>query len=247
MGRASALIAPVVDHMAMTLKQGSTRLYGDETTAALLDPARARKRPGPVAFGPCCATMSHCGAIGSSPMANGWNGPPRRRGWCSTNHPTERGNMRTGFCTGFDGTIQVPSHGGAAQTIAGHWILVGYTRLAKPDRKGGTPLNIAFCRAHGQRKLIAAKPRKGSPIVDEALLRIAALYKVEDAIRGTDPGRRRATRQELSRPLVDQFFAWLAAQGRTRLAQIRLGRGHSLNASPPERLAIVPRRRPHRH
>jgi transposase len=45
-----------------------------------------------------------------------------------------------------------------------------------------------------------------SPIVDEALLRVAALYKVED------PGRRRAMRQELSRPLVDQFFAWLAAQ-----------------------------------
>jgi len=32
---------------------------------------------------------------------------------------------------------------------------------------------------HGRRKLIKAKPKKGSPIVDEALLRIAALYKVE--------------------------------------------------------------------
>jgi transposase len=79
-------------------------------------------------------------------------------------------------------------------------------------RKGGKPLQLAFCWAHGRRKLIAARPKKGSPIVDEALLRVAALYKVEDAIRGTDPGRRRAMRQELSRPLVDQFFAWLAAQ-----------------------------------
>jgi transposase len=48
--------------------------------------------------------------------------------------------------------------------------------------------------------------------VDEALLRIAALYKVEDAIRGSAPEHRRTVRQELSRPLVDEFFTWLAAQ-----------------------------------
>ena len=43
-------------------------------------------------------------------------------------------------------------------------------------------------------------------------MRIAALYKVEDSIRGSGPDQRQAVRQELSRPLVDQFFAWLAAQ-----------------------------------
>lgn len=49
-------------------------------------------------------------------------------------------------------------------------------------------------------------------MVDEALLHIAALYKIEDAIRGSDPDHRRATRQSLSRPLVDAFFTLLAAQ-----------------------------------
>src|SRR5690606_38459905 len=78
--------------------------------------------------------------------------------------------------------------------------------------KGGEPLKLAFCWAHGRRKLIKAKPRKGSPIVDEALLRIAALYKIEDQIRGSDPDQRQAVRQSLSRPLVDAFFTWLAAQ-----------------------------------
>lgn len=43
-------------------------------------------------------------------------------------------------------------------------------------------------------------------------MRIAALYEVEDAIRGHDPAHRRGIRQELSRPLVDEFFAWLKAQ-----------------------------------
>ncbi|PXW66324.1 transposase IS66 family protein [Loktanella sp. PT4BL] len=43
-------------------------------------------------------------------------------------------------------------------------------------------------------------------------MRIAALYKVEDAIRGSDPDHRRAVRQEMSRPLLDEFFTWLKAQ-----------------------------------
>lgn len=48
--------------------------------------------------------------------------------------------------------------------------------------------------------------------MDEALLRIAAIYKVEDAIRGFDPDHRRAVRQEMSRPLDDKFVIWLKAQ-----------------------------------
>jgi len=87
-----------------------------------------------------------------------------------------------------------------------------YTHLATPKRTGGDPLRLAFCWAHGRRKLIKAKPKKGSPIASGALVRIAALYKVEDSIRGSEPDQRRAVRHELSRPLVDQFFAWLAAQ-----------------------------------
>jgi transposase len=50
MGRTGALIAPVVDHMALALalalKQGSTRLYVDETTAPVLDPGRGKTKTG---------------------------------------------------------------------------------------------------------------------------------------------------------------------------------------------------------
>lgn len=59
---------------------------------------------------------------------------------------------------GVNGTIQVDAYG-------------AYTHLATPKRPGGDPLRLAFCWAHGRRKLIKAKPRKESPIVDEALLR----------------------------------------------------------------------------
>jgi len=184
MGRTGALIAPVVDHMAMTLKRGSSRLYVDETTAPVLDPGRGKTKTG------------YLWAVLRDDR--GWNGPAPP-GVVFHYRPGRKGEYADEILTGFDGTIQVDAY-------------AGYSHLTKPVRKGGKPLQLAFCWAHGRRKLIAARPKKGSPIVDEALLRVAALYKVEDAIRGTDPGRRRAMRQELSRPLVDQFFAWLAAQ-----------------------------------
>jgi len=74
-------------------------------------------------------------------------------------------------------------------------------------------------------------------IAGGALLRIAALYKVEDAIRGSDPDRRRAGRQELSLPLEDEFFARAFCPGHTRVAQIRSGRGYGLYAETPGRLS----------
>ena len=46
MGRTGALIAPVVERMAVLLKAGSSRLYVDETTAPVLDPGRGKTKTG---------------------------------------------------------------------------------------------------------------------------------------------------------------------------------------------------------
>ena len=184
MGRTGALIAPVVDHLARCLMAESTRLYVDETTAPVLDPGRGKTKTG------------YLWAVLRDDR--GWNGPAPP-GVVFHYRPGRKGEYADEILAGFDGTIQVDAYG-------------GYTHLAKPDRKGGKPLQLAFCWAHGRRKLIKATPKKGSPIVDEALVRIAALYKIEDAIRGSSPDHRCAVRQDLSRPLVDAFFACLAAQ-----------------------------------
>jgi transposase len=184
MGRTGALIAPVVDRMAVLLKTGSTRLYVDETTAPVLDPGRGRTKTG------------YLWAVLRDDR--GWGGPAPP-GVVFHYHPGRAGEHANEILDGFDGTIQVDAYG-------------GYSHLAKPGRKGGKPLALAFCWSHGRRKLIAAKPKAGSPIVDEALVRIAALYRIEAALRGKGPDLRRTIRQEQSRPLVDDFFAWLAAQ-----------------------------------
>ena len=53
--------------------------------------------------------------------------------------------------------------------------------------------------------------------------------------------------QQLSRPLVDAFFARAYCPGQARVAQIRSGQGHGLYAETPGRLSPVPCRWPRRH
>ena len=48
-----------------------------------------------------------------------------------------------------------------------------------------------------------------APIADEALQRIAALYRIETMVRGQSPEQRRTVRQDQGRPIVDQLRAWL--------------------------------------
>ena len=50
--------------------------------------------------------------------------------------------------------------------------------------------------------------RRLSPIADEALERIAALYAVEKEIRGRPPDERQRVRTERSRPLIESLHEW---------------------------------------
>ena len=54
---------------------------------------------------------------------------------------------------------------------------------------------------------IKAKPKKGSPIVDDG----APAHRRALQGRGRHPWLRRTVRQDLSLPLVDAFFSWLTA------------------------------------
>ncbi len=135
MGRTGAAIAPVVDHMAMILKQGTSRLYVDETTAPVLDPGGGKTKTG------------YLWAVLRDDR--GWNGSAPT-GVVFHYRPGRKGEYAAGILDGFNGTIQVDAYG-------------GYSHLATPDRTGGDPLKLAFCWAHGRRKLIKAKPKKGRP------------------------------------------------------------------------------------
>lgn len=99
-------------------------------------------------------------------------------------------------------------------------LLGGYRGILQCDGYGayktlaaaGDGIALAFCWSHARRQFIELAKGKTAPIAQEALHRIAALYAIEAEVRGRPADIRRAARQERSRPLVDDLFAWFSAQ-----------------------------------
>lgn len=91
---------------------------------------------------------------------------------------------------------------------------------------------LAFCWAHLRRKFFDIAKQANAPIASEALVRIAALYEIETAIRGRSEEERRCVRQQKSTPLVHALKTWLEQQlamvsGKSAIAQaIRYGLNH---------------------
>lgn len=99
-------------------------------------------------------------------------------------------------------------------------LLAGYRGILQCDgygayktlAAGDDGVTLAFCWSHVRREFIELAKGKAAPIAQETLQRIAALYAIETELRGKPPDIRRAVRREKSRPLVEDLFAWLAAQ-----------------------------------
>ena len=182
-GRAAFHLAPIVDRMAELLKR-SSKLFMDETTAPVLDPGRGKTKTG------------YLWALARDDRPFGGADRP---GVVFRYAPGRGGVHAEQMLAGFDGVLQVDGY-------------AGYNRLEKTDRQGGSPLRLAYCWSHGRREVIKAMPEAGSPIGDEILQRIAALYAIEKQIRGVSPEVRRATRQERSEPLVAELNVFVRAQ-----------------------------------
>ena len=104
----------------------------------------------------------------------------------------------------------------------------GYNDLYRPNRQPG-PVTSALCWSHARRKFfeladIAGNVRKGkpahdiSPIALEAVQRIDAIFDIERDVNGLSAEDRHATRQTLSRPLVEALHAWFIEQ-RARMSK----------------------------
>lgn len=79
----------------------------------------------------------------------------------------------------------------------------------------GNQIIEAACMAHVRRKFHDVIKLKPSPIADEALARIGALYDIEDRIRGMSAEERRTLRQEHARPILRDLKAWIEDTQRT--------------------------------
>lgn len=83
----------------------------------------------------------------------------------------------------------------------------GYAGYSKIYESGA--VFEAACWAHVRRKFVNIAQAQSSPVADEALERIAALYAIESELRGRFPAERCAARRERSRPLLDSMKEWM--------------------------------------
>ena len=87
----------------------------------------------------------------------------------------------------------------------------GYDALADPGRVREA-CDLAYCWTHWRRRFVDFQRFTDSPICEQVIERIAALYRVETMARGKPPECRLEARRELSAPIVEALHPWLNAQ-----------------------------------
>src|SRR4051812_46139957 len=160
----------------------STRIFADDTPLPVLDPGRGRTKTGRL-WG---YAIDDRPWGGSTPPAVVYLYAEDRRGERPAAHLAE-----------FRGTLQVDGYGGFKSLL---------------ENRPPGEVRLAFCWAHCRRRFYDIHQATGSPLAEEALRRIAELYKVETEIRGRPAEARRAVRQERSKPIVEALHAWLTVQ-----------------------------------
>jgi len=87
----------------------------------------------------------------------------------------------------------------------------GFCRLYEQGRKPA-PIVEAACWAHARRKFFDLARIAKAPIAIAAIERIDALFAIEREINGVSHERRRAVRDQRSRPLMAELEIWLRQQ-----------------------------------
>ena len=121
--------------------------------------------------------------------------------------PGRSGQYAEGILKGFSGTLQVDGY-------------AGYNRLLKRPTQD---IRLAYCWAHARRKLHEVARTGTTPIADEGLHQITALYRIEKELRGQNPEARLTARQARSKPIIDELETWLTAHRARVSAKSPLG------------------------
>jgi transposase len=181
-GYAAAELMPLWRHMREILL-GSPRLFVDETRAPVLDPGRGRTKTG------------YFWSIARDDSAwRGDTGPPAVVYTYAAGRGAEHAMTLLG---GYRGIVQCDGYAPYKQLQRG---------------RAGNTVTLAFCWAHLRRRFYEIAKGGSAPIAEEALRRIASLYRIEAQIRGNTAAERQAVRQANSKALVAELKNWLQAQ-----------------------------------
>lgn len=186
-GAACAVLEPLLRRVEAHVF-AARRLHGDDTTVPVL--AKGKTHTG------------RCWVYVRDDRPFGGGAPPAAMFYYSR----DRGGAHVdAHLAGWSGLLQADAYG-------------GYNRLYVVDRKPGLILEAA-CWAHARRPFFAAAdieasarrkaegkmPAPISPLALEIVQRMDRLFEIERGINGRSADERRAVRQELSRPLVDEL------------------------------------------
>src|SRR5271155_728990 len=156
----------------------STRIFADETVIPVLDPGRGRTKQG------------YFWAIARDDRPWGGREPPA----VVYSYAPGRGHIHaTTLLGGYRGILQCDGYAAYKQ-------LVG-------RKSNEQSLTLVFCWSHVRRGFYDLAKTK-APIATEALQRIAALYEIEERVRGKSAADRLAVRRAESRPLVKELRVW---------------------------------------
>lgn len=181
-GTAAAELAPVYERLKERLL-ASPKIVVDETKMPVLDPGRGRTKTG------------YFWTISRDDRP--WNGP-EPAGVAYTYAPGRGGQHGLALLDKYSGIVQCDGY-------------IVYEQLVGPKVPNGQ-ITLAFCWSHWRRQFFDIDRGGPAPIAHEALERIAALYAIEERIRGQSAEQRRAVRQAQSKPLVESLKAWLETQ-----------------------------------
>jgi transposase len=181
-GYAAAELIPLWRHVREILL-GSPRLFVDETRAPVLDPGRGRTKTG------------YFWSIARDDSA--WRGDTGPPAVVYTYAPGRGAEHAIALLAGYRGIMQCDGYAPYKQLQRG---------------RAGNAVTLAFCWAHLRRRFYEIAKGGSAPIAEEALRRIATLYRIEAQIRGNTAEERQAVRQAKSKALVAELKSWLQVQ-----------------------------------
>ncbi|MCF8506815.1 MAG: IS66 family transposase [Caulobacter sp.] len=202
-GKSAALVRPLVEAVRTHVMAGA-RIHGDDTPVAVLAPGRGKTKTGRL----WVYLRDERPWGGPAPPAVLYRYSPDRKGERPREHLKEfRGHLHADGYAGFDAL----------------YLAVG-----------GRPAAVTevACWAHVRRKFYDVHVATASPIAEEALSRIGALFDVERAVAGLSPERRQGVRQTEARPAMADLADFLDGaltriSGKSALAAaIRYARNH---------------------
>ena len=177
-GQCAALLAPLVEEIRKYIFI-SSHIHGDDTTIKVLAPGLGKTKTGRL------WTYVRDG------KKHGDDAPPAV---CYFYSPDRKGIRPEEHLKNFTGVFHADAYS-------------GYNNVYISEANAQAKITEAACWAHTRRKFYEVTvTNPNANIAMNTLEEIGRIYEIEESISGLDPGKRRESRQKLSKDLVEKLF-----------------------------------------